>query len=341
LHGVISQTSRRGTDVMQVWPRKRGTPKSPVTIEQNSGFVRLNAMQKAMTDDEKVAARDIAYASGYTWRDVLARALVGRLIVWGPDLSDDIQVLLDSICTNHGALLIRTVFGWQCLLPSTDDYVLTIDPSTHLPAYLPPQGGGSSGLFGPVLSATPTQAVTGLTTWAAQGSSSVADTAFGMTLTGANAGANDHWSLLHKPVPATPYSVTVLLAATYTGSNIGGALLGWYDGTAKLHGARLINNGGTWQLFVSSFTNLTTFSANQLGPLSAAMVTMLWLRLRDDGTNVSIWVSSDGANFQSIYTVAKSAGPNGATGYSHIALGTEANSKPCFASLFSYLETSP
>lgn len=338
MRGVISQTSQRGLQKMQAWPRKRGAPKSPTTIEQNTLFKKLAVINKLAMDEDKVGARNIAYGSGYTWRDVISRAAVGRLIVWGPDLSDDIQVLLDTICTNPGAMLLRTASGWVCLLPGADNDVLTIDATTHAPAYKPPSGGGGGGLWGSPIGTAPTQAGTGLLTWANQRGSTVADSAIGVTVAGALASTNDNWSIIHKPSPTTPYTITALVACTYTGSNIGGCLLGWYDGTAKLQGARLINNGGTWQLFVSSFTSLTAFQANQIGPVIYNVQQLCWLQLNDNGTNITISVSADGHNFQSIYTVAKSAGPLGATGYSHIAFGCEANSKTCFGSLMSWLQ---
>jgi hypothetical protein len=136
----------RGQQRAFKYAAKRGKPKSPVTAQQNSLFKNLAAAQKDMWDVEQVGARGFAYNSGYVWRDVLARALVGRLIVWGPDLSDDIQTQLDTITSTIGAILLRTAAGWVGLDAGAADQLMTVDPATGLPSWQNPPAVGGVGM---------------------------------------------------------------------------------------------------------------------------------------------------------------------------------------------------
>lgn len=243
-----------------------------------------------------------------------------------------------AIGSTRGSILERGAGGWGLLTPGTAGLFLKSAGAGADPLYAAVSGAGV-GLFGPVMTAPPAAATLPFTTWANQGTSTIADNAVGYTLAGQLASHNDEWRLRYFTGPATPYTYTALLAVTYTGSNIGGALLGWYDGT-KLQGMRLINNGGAWQIFISSFTGLgNAFQANQVGPLVYSMTTLLWVRINNDGTNITFSISADGVNFDTIYTVAKASGALGSGGYTNVAFGVEANSRICYATLMSWLQT--
>lgn len=175
-------------------------------------------------------------------------------------------------------------------------------------------GGGGGGLFGPALSAVPTQASTGLSTWLNQGSAAVSDTSAGILLTVPAESNADRLRGIYKTAPATPYTVTALIGGVYFGNPVLSGI-GWTDGT-KIQEIDL-RNTGTFQIWVSSWTNSNAFAAD-----NATGIPMLgnpaWFRLSDDGTTVLFQISADGINFYTRYSVAKASGFLGASGYSNI-----------------------
>jgi hypothetical protein len=171
-------------------------------------------------------------------------------------------------------------------------------------------GGGSGGLFANQLSATPTLSSTGLSN-ALGGSGS--DTAAGVLIS--SSGALGLYTTL---VPTAPYSITALIATNTTPSVPG---LGWTDGT-KVQFIYVNNSGNR---VVQSNTAINTFSASNANTGTGFSAKLVWLRIRDDGTNVFFMHSSDGVNFTTIYTVAKSSGFLGGSGYSHIFVGSPGN----------------
>lgn len=202
-------------------------------------------------------------------------------------------------------------------------------------------GGGASGsgLFSQVLSATPTAASTGLSTWQAQNGASVADAATGITITGASA-SNSNWNMRTKAAPGTPYTITALLAENYAAAAVAtgiiGMAIGWTDGT-KLHVVQFQNAN----YLVSRYTNATTFSANDFTGGNAfpqLPTSPVWFRIKDDGTNVFFYWSTDGANFQQLYTVAKASGFLGGSGYSNVLFGANSNGAICMATLMSWTQ---
>lgn len=191
---------------------------------------------------------------------------------------------------------------------------------------------GSSGLYSQVLSTLPTAAGTGFNTWLNQGGASVADSATGICISSPSTGASLKGRT--QAVPATPYTRTALIAMTgnYT-ANIG-AGIGWYDGANKVQYIGL-NANATPIIVVTHYSNPTTFVANDFVG-SANVPPMLWFRLNDDATNVTFSFSMDGANFATVYTVAKASGYLGATGYSNIIFLANPQGAQTYATLMSY-----
>lgn len=328
---------------MQVWPRKRGAPKSPVTVEQNTLFQRLADLHKNAMDIEKVAARDIAWGSGYTWRDVLSRAAVGRLIVWGPYVSEDIQSQLDTICNNPGAMLLRSDDEWHCLLPGTDGYVLTVDPVTHRPLFLPLPSAGGSGLFSGSLSGLPTQANTGFTTWAQQpAGSTVLNTVAGVEVFQPAQSSAHIPALLTKAVSTPPYTVTALLAHAGPHVNFSAMEFGWSNGlSGSSFKAQTIHHSYADGLNILDYTGLNPASVAVPGSTLGTMTNvpdLYWFQLRDDGTTVSFKMGADGVRFSTIYSIAKASGFLGATGYNHLVFGCDAFNRESAGTIMSYHE---
>lgn len=175
-----------------------------------------------------------------------------------------------------------------------------------------------TGLYRQVLSPTPTSAGTGLTTWLNQGSSVVSDSATGLSLD-APQSATTNLSGRYMAAPTAPYTITVLLGATRNSANGSMAGIGWYDGTNKLQVLSYETNGSSSPVLrVRQFATPTTAPGVNFASASNWFSQPIWLRVRDDGTNVSCSFSQDGVNFLDLYSVAKSAGFLGATGYSNV-----------------------
>jgi hypothetical protein len=203
-------------------------------------------------------------------------------------------------------------------------------------------GGGGAGLFNQILSATPTIASTGLSTWLNQGGASVADVATGMSLT---APSNSNSTILRgrtKSSPSTPYTITALLAANAVDVNYSWTGLGWYDGSAKLHVLEWYRSlSGAWALDVRQWANTTSAGSVETGSSTTLAYGMIpWVRLADDGTNVTFSFSIDGSNFMTLFTVAKASGYLGSSGYSNIVLFTNAQtpSTPVIATIMSWTQ---
>lgn len=226
-----------------------------------------------------------------------------------------------------GSELVRIVQGGNNRKTTTQDI-----------ADLAPAGGGGSGLFSAVLSAVPTSANTGLSTWRNQGSATVADGDTGIVVGAPSSGA-DAWALREKAAPATPYTITALVSLTSKNlSNAQSVGLGWDDGT-KLHliMAQFQNAFPGLQMFVAKYTNVTTFSAADYTSTGAPPNPM-WLRIADDGTNVSFSWSADGANFIAAFSVAKASGFLGGSGYSNVCFAVNPKNSDTNGGILSWEE---
>ena len=179
-------------------------------------------------------------------------------------------------------------------------------------------GVGGSGLYRQVMSATPTSAGTGLTTWLNQGSATVTDSAVGVAIDAPSVGASSLTGR-YMTAPTPPYTIRTLIGATRTSTNYASASFGWYDGTSKLH---LISyttyNGGAPFFEVIKWNSVTSYNGADLNSPINAFSQPIWLQIADDGTNVSFAFSQDGANFLPLFTTAKASGFLGASGYNNV-----------------------
>ncbi len=174
-------------------------------------------------------------------------------------------------------------------------------------------------LYRQVMSATPTAAMTGLGNWLNQGSAVVSDSAVGICIDAPTSGTSANVSGRYAAAPTAPYKITALIAATRNSTNYSGVGIGWYDGTNKLQTLQyMINNGSAPVLVVNQYNSPTSASANNAVSSANVFSQPIWLQIADDGTTVSFLFSEDGANFLSLYSVAKSSGFLGASGYSNV-----------------------
>lgn len=259
-----------------------------------------------------------------------------------------VSALLDSVFSSaQGSILYRDSALWKALAPSTNGWVLTTQGAGANPKWAAPAGGSGSGLFSQVMSAsTPTDSGTGLTTWLNQNAATKNNGATGLVLSSPNSGSVQLNGLV-KAAPATPYTVTALLAKTMVTTSasihVGGGM-GWYDGSNKLHvaniqtdGAAVGSPGGNSYFDIEEWNSATSYNSSPIttapGPFD-----LVWLQLKDDGTNFFFNMSKDGVTFQTILTGAKSGGFLGASGYSNICFFVYANGAQSAITLLSYAD---
>ena len=71
LKGAVYFSDQPTGPVARKWPRKRGKPKSPITLAQNSLFADTNRAIPYVDPMFHAAARDTAKGTAYTYRDIL------------------------------------------------------------------------------------------------------------------------------------------------------------------------------------------------------------------------------------------------------------------------------
>ena len=174
----------------------------------------------------------------------------------------------------------------------------------------------AGGLFSQVMSATPTQASTGLSNLVGTGAAS-SNTSTGQRLVGSSGQAGAYAT----SAPGTPYSFVALLAGNNANSL---PAIGWTDGTKYQF---MYVNPGTipssfGQINVQNNSTLSAFVATAATGGNNYDLRLTWFKIRDDGTNVTYSVAVDGANFVTVYTVAKASGYLGASGYTHPFVAT-------------------
>lgn len=328
----------RGTPVLSAWPRKRGTPKNPITLAQNDLMRQLAAALKDVTPADRVAAENFARGSGYAWRDVMSRAMFGRFInidIWdvvGP------QEVLDLITSTPGAMLFRTSAQWVEVSPASEGLVLTFHDVDTPPTWEPSGGGGGGGgVYANTLDGTPSQGSTGLTSTINFGTSSVTDTLNGVAIVSPSGSGSNGINAVYGAVPATPYTLTLAISYAALSSNFGAAVAGWYDGSNKLDLVQVgANSSGGGVLQVANWNSPTSYSSSPFVLNPAKVPDICFIRLSDDGTNVTREFSPDGTAWLTLSSAAKSASWLGASGYTNFAFGTQPNAGPILAVLLDW-----
>lgn len=166
-------------------------------------------------------------------------------------------------------------------------------------------GGGGSGLFSGLI-IPPTLAATGLDDNTA-GPITYTDTSAGVLIeTSGNAFG---WT---NTAPTPPYSITVLTVQT---SPSGFFQFGWSNGTA-FQFMYMFTNG---HINVQSNNNFNSYNSTQYDTFWSSYGSLVWFKIRDDGTNVYFMASGDGVNFFTVYSVSKASGFLGGSGYTSLA----------------------
>jgi hypothetical protein len=205
----------------------------------------------------------------------------------------------------------------------------------------------NSGLYGAAYVAggvgVPTSASTGFTSWTNQGGASVANGTTGIVLT-APTNAGDSWRLRTKTAPTAPYTITVQVAHVAV-VNFSFTGIGWTDGT-KLHGIYVGNQSSTTtRLAVGKWNTVSSFSANDFTGADGLGFSPIWLQIQDDGTNVKFrygFGGSIGSNSDllEVFSVAKTSGFLGGSGYSSLWFGVDNNAtgKNALGTMLAYIQ---
>ena len=136
----------RGVLRVRKWPRKRGTPKSASQRWWNDWFRQANLLAKYADGMSQARAIHLTKGTGLYPRDIMLRAMRGRLYWWIDDDGNrwypmsgiqDISDTLDVLAQAVGSVLVRAVDRWRVPGPAspTIGHALTYQGSAAPPIW--------------------------------------------------------------------------------------------------------------------------------------------------------------------------------------------------------------
>jgi hypothetical protein len=208
--------------------------------------------------------------------------------------------------------------------------------------------GGGSGLFSQIMSATPTLSSTGLTTaWNQAGTFSATNTATGITFldTYAISGGADYNEGMVRTYPSAAFTLTVLFSNptffTVAGEGDWFKLVIANTLSGNLETFGLNTRGSTFQAGGYIWSAPSTYSST-LFERTVNYSPFSWLQLKDNGTTVSLSISSDGVNWIGLYSEVKSSSSLGSAGYNYLGVGLDRQGTTSLgATLMSWTMTTP
>lgn len=194
---------------------------------------------------------------------------------------------------------------------------------------------GGTGLFAPLIS-IPTRAAFGFTNNLNQtGTFSQFDNVMGFSLSD-TAGLGDHIEGIYSAYPSSPFTMTWLQASpTGWGVNTWAGLIVAASTTGKITGYCTNQNGGG---SVFNYSAPNTFANTSVNGTSYSYP-FIWLRYKDDGTNIYFYVSSDGVVWLQVFTVAKSSAY--VVSFTYLGFALNAYSAPYSMTVMSLTQTFP
>jgi hypothetical protein len=219
-----------------------------------------------------------------------------------------LSALLDSnFGSTRGSILFRGASGWTPLAPGSAGQVLTSAGTGADPAWA--AGGGSGGslgivpYFGPT-GGTWTRPAGTAFSWINQGSATYTDNSLGGPLVMAKAASSsDSLSLLCVSAPTTPYTYTVMVTSpAQASSNYTVIGLALYDsGSGKVTTLGFGNSSAAaYHWNSTSSWNSTVKSFQWAG-------TLLWMRISNDGTSLTYYISVDDVQWMQLATESVTA----------------------------------
>lgn len=135
--------------------------------------------------------------------------------------------------------------------------------------------------------------------WANQGTTTLTDYKHAITISDVSAGNTHQLRMRVKTAPATPYTIdAAFLYCLDTRQTYPGVGLLWRDSATSKIVTFWVLNQGYPSISFEKFTNATTYASSYMNAASYQRTFgPIFLRIKDDGTNFSIWISGDGANW--------------------------------------------
>ena len=195
--------------------------------------------------------------------------------------------------------------------------------------------GPASGGIGPAPSQTNTGLTTNINLGSGESATTIINSSVGICLKTTAPPGGGNVVAVAAVAPSTPYTITAQIAQTTTGNATCGVGIGWVNGSNAFHVFSLVSNSN-WE--IAKWSSPTSYAGNSAtgGPISAQGSRSFWMSIGDDGTNVSFGLSMDGENFYTVYSVAKSSGYLGASGYTNVCFFEQAQGQANLSTLMSW-----
>ena len=248
----------------------------------------------------KQTADGVEFASQSAMLDSLGTPANGQLLqrvagVWALLTP---SAVLDGFSSTQGGILYRDVAGWAALAPGTAGNVLTTGGPSANPSWAAGGGGGGGG-YEKSTPTPPTTAGGSLTAFNNHVTTLVTGTdAALMNLHGANSGIESY----EQAAPATPYDI---VCRVQIGGDTGGqaGLVLRNSTSAKLVTLGVyMPAGGQGGVINQNWTNPTTFNSN-IYVLPWPPPLAQWLRIHNDGTNLTFYISFNGSEWAQLSAV--------------------------------------
>lgn len=147
----------RGQIRVRAWPKKRGKPKSPVTIEQNNWFRDCLALIKRL--EPGFMERMYTYTKGTPLlpRDLAMMIIAGRFCYFkmadGTRMFSEVVMVevseaLDVISQAPGSIMIRGEEVWSYFLVGDPGFLLAAGAAGENPVWIPPPESGAVDRYG-------------------------------------------------------------------------------------------------------------------------------------------------------------------------------------------------
>lgn len=141
-------------------------------------------------------------------------------------------------------------------------------------------------------------------TWVNQGTATATQRSYGIGMTQPSSGGNAT-AMLVRSTPSTPYTIRVRLKATQNGADYVTYGLVWRNSSSGLlHFARMLWNGGYIRVSLTNFSSPTNPVAETMSSVIMAPIPD-WFRLTDNGTDRSLSVSSNGDDWVTMWSGAR------------------------------------
>ena len=153
IRGRVMIDTVRGVIRVRRWPKKPGPPRSALQRWWMDWFTQANLLAKYADPMSQARAIQMTKGSGLYPRDVLLKAMRGRLHWWADETgwkwfpmaaTQDVSNSLDTVAQVVGSILVRALDRWRTPPVGVLGDVLTHQDVDQPPIWQAPSGGGFS-----------------------------------------------------------------------------------------------------------------------------------------------------------------------------------------------------